>query len=402
MSAEQLQSSVDHILLEAPGAGGEDSCEDDNQPSLRIGRVQLTLVVTLALAAMVSAALVGQPVVQPHARSGTVLANSISLAEQVVGTSSRCLSPARAELGSALILMACSESTANFAIVGATIRLAANPAACVTISPETGPRGNLVVLDTCVDAPSQQVASLCLDGETEGVARAFVRPQCDSEVVDVGSQPQVSDSAVPTLFCFMVVLPGTDEVVLTNNAIARGASIFACELSKVYNGWDTGRRIQTPDGSFDANVEVFHQAWANVFSDGLFRTVGWTVKVDPDAVCMPGRLLNRLQGINAAEPIYVLNTDRSFHFLGPIEVLSKAAVDKLEEAFQLGGCPVELDAGEDGWLKACLDQHYVGTRSDYHTLNPSCGLEQCHDQSYVAFHSYKTVDAYNQCLDAAR
>jgi len=129
------------------------------------------------------------------------------------------------------------------------------------------------------------------------------------------------------MFCFMAELPGSVEVELRKVAEERKTSIFACELYKVYESYACG----STNIGFSANIAVFKKIWQEIFDDGLYKSKDWTVKVDPDCVWSPQRLRSRLPSYNVhrGDMYYVKNSYGEWGFLGPIEILTLAAVEKL-------------------------------------------------------------------------
>ena len=128
------------------------------------------------------------------------------------------------------------------------------------------------------------------------------------------------------------------------------------------------------------------------------------MKVDPDTVFSPQRLRERLTGfaVKYDEAVYVNNTPAGFHFLGPIEILSQAAVLRLA-GMNISQCHAKNISGEDGWLKECMDKHAgIGTREDVNILYSDCQVDACGDLTYVAYHYYKDPWSWNSCADRLR
>merc|ERR1711972_1229851 len=58
-------------------------------------------------------------------------------------------------------------------------------------------------------------------------------------------------------------------------------------------GWVVQTWLQAPLGGewhTRMNTPIFMKLWRQVIHDGMFRRTDWTVKVDADAVFLPGRL----------------------------------------------------------------------------------------------------------------
>jgi len=153
------------------------------------------------------------------------------------------------------------------------------------------------------------------------------------------------------------------------------------------------------------NTGVFIRAWDAVINEGKWVHHGWSVKVDPDTVWFPQRLpwhLNALH-LSSEDGAYVRNTGK--YFLGPIEVLSHAAVKDMFSRrkevcnFKLNGTP------EDVWMGWCLDALDVKRHDDKDLLgnafhrNPGAGM--CGNGWVVAFHPFKDVDSWNACWETS-
>merc|ERR1712032_1325775 len=185
--------------------------------------------------------------------------------------------------------------------------------------------------------------------------------------------------------------------------MGRGAGIFACEAHQVFESWPTGT-FGNADGVFSANMDVFMHIWQQVFDGGVYESHDWTVKVDPDCVFSPGRLRPRLMGLHVKtdEAVYVRNTGVSIQFLGPIEVLSKAATKKLSTMHLAQRCPPSPNGGEDGWLRWCMDaEPSIGYRQDFNLLESDNQVDTCWNHAYVAYHAFKDPGAWNTCMDRA-
>lgn len=274
-----------------------------------------------------------------------------------------------------------------------TFRDASGMELCATRPEHERRPGDPLVLDVCRPRYTlQRVAgNVCPHGSTTGDVARF----CPQE----GPAPKAGS----TLFCFMGVMPESSEVALQYAAEARGAGIFACDAWKVHTAWPAGT-FDTPEGVFSANVGVFIHIWKEVFVDQIYKSYDWLVKVDPDTVFLPQRLRERLWAFEviAHEAVYFKNTWTSFGFLGPIEILSQAAVLRLA-SIDLTVCPAIDTEGEDGWLHDCMEDHAgIDARQDGNILYGGCQVDACGDSTYVAYHAYKDPDSWNSCADRLR
>ena len=73
------------------------------------------------------------------------------------------------------------------------------------------------------------------------------------------------------------------------------------------------------------NTPVFVAVWKQVLQLPQFKAHAWTVKVDPDTVFFPSRLGKFLPKSSAS---FLINCNEGLH--GPIEVVSRAAVQKVD------------------------------------------------------------------------
>jgi len=150
--------------------------------------------------------------------------------------------------------------------------------------------------------------------------------------------------------------------------------------------------------------------WTKVVFDGEFRFHGWTVKVDADSVFFPQRLKSLLA--YQKEPldggVYLNNCKYGLH--GPLEVFSRRAV----QAWALGSaecvrhftrvCSGDCFWGEDLFVDQCLWKVLKIQRTDEfkQLMEDHCDApddwRQCKYPDYVAFHPFKTLGSWTDCL----
>jgi len=157
------------------------------------------------------------------------------------------------------------------------------------------------------------------------------------------------------------------------------------------------------------NRDIFMVVWAKVFEEGTFQHYGWTCKVDPDSVFFPGRLRSLLAPlVDGPNGVYINNCRFGLH--GPLEVFSRKAVRKLStgstrcvEHFHKV-CKGPCFWGEDMFIDQCLWKVLGVTRVDQFNMlledhcDPPPGWDSCTDQSRAAFHPFKSVESYSECL----
>mmetsp|Transcript_66222 Transcript_66222/g.132893 ORF Transcript_66222/g.132893 Transcript_66222/m.132893 type:complete len:298 (+) Transcript_66222:110-1003(+) len=226
----------------------------------------------------------------------------------------------------------------------------------------------------------------------------------------------------PSLFCFALMLSDTYEVLLLKKQFEKRVGLFDCDAYSVFSdapvllgGWPPVRaevipgQLRVPHDpvyNFALNTRVFLRVWARVLAHAEFRRHDWTVKLDPDTVFLPDRLRQHLRrGPSPRARVSLLNCRLGLR--GPIELLSARAVEALGAGLQrcraerAGGLDTE---GEDTYLDACLKLLGVSQVEDFGLLSDA----RCREQPFpctagrVAFHPFKRVDRYFQCLAQAQ
>jgi len=222
----------------------------------------------------------------------------------------------------------------------------------------------------------------------------------------VPAAPEGQPVAGTTMYCFMAMLPDSQEVDLMKLAKQGKASIFACEASDVFhswqsakNGWDTGEATL-------ANTDVFINVWEQVQKSGRYLDFEWTVKVDADAVLVPSRLKQHIAGLRppANRAIYLKNNAMDAGlgnngFLGAVEVFSKIAVQIYFDNYHDCKTTLGLNAGEDGFFKGCMDAIGVGFMTDPALFKPDISAGACIAKEHAAFHPLKQPVDWQCCLD---
>lgn len=372
--------------------------------SSTFGRGKVVFAGIVGTVALLSSAIAcaGQLAKWRAPRSNMILSGgSIGLSAQLNDDEGRCLAPSTFKAGEQLVLVRCqANAKKQFFTIDrdwGTITMGddVGNVLCATQSRIQTESGMPLLLDICIPGwVPQRIVGKCLRGESsKNGAKAFVEPCRDGfQMPEAGA----------SLFCFMGVLPGSGEEALRDTAAARGASIFACEASRVYESEPQGTYTIDDGQTFTANIGVFLKIWQQVFDEQVYKSHDWTVKVDPDAVWMPQRLRDRLLVLHTKidEVLYIKNTYMSFGFLGPIEIMSQGAVERLSYV-AANSCMVD-GGGEDGWLMACMDSNGISSGEDRNILNSHCLVEECGDSSFVAFHYFKDPDSWNACYDRMR
>lgn len=234
-----------------------------------------------------------------------------------------------------------------------------------------------------------------------------------------------------SLFCLSLVKPGTYEPQLLFENWEVRAGIFACDNHLVISNVSadilfTDKRrapqvsiittsmdppfIRGKMGKLHAlNTPIFTKAWDLILFDGRFRNYDWTVKLDVDAVMVAPRVRwILLPHLMPNAKIYMQNVGpepdlTGNHLHGPLEVLSKAAV----EAYGAGAqrCKLEdfsTEHGEDYYLNFCLllldVRGIVEPRLLQDAYQWGATAVDCTSE-HACFHPVKTLVAWNSCVN---
>lgn len=248
------------------------------------------------------------------------------------------------------------------------------------------------------------------------------RKAFDSLPSNKGAEPGTS------LFCFSLMVPGTDEQKLLAWQHEHQVSIFACEGFAIYSS----KAIQVTSGVTSVvidsdlkcgyggdsqsalNAWIFIALFRKLLHDGDYARHDWSVKADPDAVFFPDRL--RRVVLEHQDVGYINNCKYGMH--GPIEVFAKSGMVQLAADYNRSwdgkapkSCVEGLDFGqwgEDMFLDQCLSKILKVEKS------PADERLMCEDHcdcpawywctngtERVSFHPFKTVDAYAVCMGNA-
>eukprot|EP00418_Pyrodinium_bahamense_P064350 CAMPEP_0179093060 /NCGR_PEP_ID=MMETSP0796-20121207/42596_1 /TAXON_ID=73915 /ORGANISM="Pyrodinium bahamense, Strain pbaha01" /LENGTH=617 /DNA_ID=CAMNT_0020790681 /DNA_START=32 /DNA_END=1885 /DNA_ORIENTATION=+ len=243
----------------------------------------------------------------------------------------------------------------------------------------------------------------------------------DSPVSDAHYKPG-------SLYCYALMLPHGGEQELLEMQKRENASIFGCDEAAVYSNMSielspgfktfvvnsdlkckTGGEFRTA-----LNLGIFIIVWQKVIKVGRFRHHDWTVKVDPDSVFFPDRLRQILEAhpVQQEEAVYLNNCKFGMH--GPLEVLSKAAVEAwgkgvfkcVKHFWKL--CSGDCMWGEDMFIDQCLMRVLKVRRDNEFRLlseehcDPGKDWHSCEDRRHAAFHPFKEGKDYRRCRETAK
>eukprot|EP00930_Biecheleria_cincta_P060905 TRINITY_DN46488_c0_g1_i1.p1 TRINITY_DN46488_c0_g1~~TRINITY_DN46488_c0_g1_i1.p1 ORF type:complete len:355 (+),score=47.79 TRINITY_DN46488_c0_g1_i1:37-1101(+) len=236
----------------------------------------------------------------------------------------------------------------------------------------------------------------------------------------------------PSLFCFVVVTSELDFMLLSELLPA----LSRCDRHAIYSNVsmpfrqdETIAAIRGPAqvdiqstifGPIADNWPVFAQVWRYIAQSGPYRSADWIVKVDPDTVFFPERVrrvLSRLPTLAAQEPTVITNPCRpplvlvNGCFFGGMMILSRGVVEQYLAHEKI--CDLVLASthiAEDGYMHRCAAEHmaakqvvlegliYAGYKYDQ-----QCEAKDADSSSawLSAFHPFKTVEAYRNCLRKA-
>jgi hypothetical protein len=225
-----------------------------------------------------------------------------------------------------------------------------------------------------------------------------------------------------SLYCFALIVPDTYETGLLEMQYDEGISLFDCDEYAVFTNRDLtiadkveAIRVDsdlqcTSGGEFGTalNTDIFLTVWAKLLSLDRYSHHDWTVKVDADCAFSPTRLRSVLASYReSAEGVYLNNCMFGMH--GPLEVMSRNAV----RAFAAGRstCAAQLAEkcggpcqwGEDMYIDQCLQLLRVRREYEQYLLQedhcePPLGWDSCASPGVVAFHPFKDIDQYKDCI----
>jgi len=250
----------------------------------------------------------------------------------------------------------------------------------------------------------------------------------------IPSIPEEIDGLKPlgpeSLFCFTVILMTGYAPVLIKAQFENMASIFTCDKYMVLSsgghmtlgqGWNT-TAIAKPSGGFkgkkggaELNMpelrEMFLRAWDKIMELRVYRLTAWTVKVDPDTVFFPARLVKHLRQSAAKEGArtYFLNCNRypgPPKLFGSVEIFSREAIQRFADGKER--CSTAFgwhkDWAEEMYLQQCMTKLGATALFDGSMVGDDrCWSAPCTDETKVAIHSYMNQDPenYMQCWDEA-
>lgn len=209
-------------------------------------------------------------------------------------------------------------------------------------------------------------------------------------------------------FCWMVSFSTGPEAELTREQFNHDIGIFACAKYTVFSDGPMHPVPTTDMGSLKApmgfwgswaNTAVFVRAWDKVLDDAQWESCGWTIKVDPDAVWYPQRLVAKFQHEDSFWPLYVRTIDQMM--LGPLEILSHGAMRYFAANRHAKCYQNPTFTGEDGWITWCLDLLGVQMRHGDDLLVSSHDVGMCYNGQAVAFHPFKTLKPWAECYLAS-
>lgn len=216
-----------------------------------------------------------------------------------------------------------------------------------------------------------------------------------------------------SLYCWTFVEPNSGEPWLLPFQFQRRLGIFACTSHTVFSR-DTGSlhgvatvglganptyMCHFGPGTFACNTVIFKKAWKRIMSTGWYSNFQWTVKADADAAFWPNRLQGLIAPIGDGHTMFLANNYADPSMLGPIEVLSRGAVEHFRNNAQW--CYNLPDtAGEDGMISTCMKILKIEARTIVPgLLNNENKVSSCGGPS-VVFHKFKSAGELEACYNA--
>lgn len=216
----------------------------------------------------------------------------------------------------------------------------------------------------------------------------------------------------PSLYCFSVIRVDSYEAEILQASSDRQAGIFACDAYDLLSAdaqttigdtksiQFTGAEIVTSIDGTAGNTFLFVNAWNAVIDSGKWRDHAFICKVDPDAVFIPDRVRTHVQAY-IAEDMFVINCMVGDMIYGALEVFSYEAIRQW--SMRKDECNAPNVLGEDKYMTQCMDTlkatrvHDTGVMGD-----KLCGtFSSCSDGNNAAFHPFKDVPSWSQCMDEA-
>jgi len=295
--------------------------------------------------------------------------------------------------------------------------------------------------------------------ETTGQFKAKCMKSCDpqtgkkctmAQAIMAPRLQEVTSKPAMSLYCFSVVTVDTGspkpshELDLIKYQYAHGLSIFDCEQTGLFSDkplqldegvnftqvfdvehdWHFAKRKST--GAW-VNTGLFTQVWKAVQTEAHWVSADWIVKVDPDAVFVPKRLVKKLEfQYEIADGLYMENCQYvDYGFFGNLEVISKKAFTTL--LAHIDECKAEINwkvgikngkygpMGEDLFAQMCMSKHGVkrfqafdismdgaceAKRDEGHKKDkkwqPHCGATYA-----SSYHPFKKPEQWATCMQQA-
>lgn len=209
--------------------------------------------------------------------------------------------------------------------------------------------------------------------------------------------------------------------------LGRSAGIFVCDQFALFSThnpvvdfgvlpkWGSVKTIPFHNAPVGAskdgtagNSELFINFWEALRLDGRYKQVDWIVKVDADAVLLPGRLRWHLS-THTGQKAYIVNCNKPLLPEGPmmfgaLEAISRSALEQYYEKSHdcQTGFPQFKTWGEDWYMGHCLEKLGVQRVEDFDIYQDGvCKGVYCGNTVAAAFHPKKDVASWEACLNLA-
>lgn len=217
-----------------------------------------------------------------------------------------------------------------------------------------------------------------------------------------------------SLYCWASMHPGGSDAELLSLQHRRNWGIFTCNSHEIFSlpgalvqgipttglRGDLAPPCEADSGSVACKGAFYEAAWKHIFKAGWYTGFEWTVRVHADAVFIPARLswsLRRATRRPGGRAVYLTGSQRESQEVGPIEVLSRQAVDHLRS--HADKC---LGTGQKALTYCMFSQ--LGVKASFIPellrSNYRDGSDECRG-GVVTFHAYKAANSLEACYKEA-
>jgi len=255
-------------------------------------------------------------------------------------------------------------------------------------------------------------------------------PQNEVELFTMPRAGSPQPAQAGSAYCVVLMRAYTNEASLLKLQFDLKKGVFACPGYDVYSNQELvlaeglkTKKVRSSQmcevgGEFKTalNLRIFAAFWKEIFTRKDYLNYNWFVKADADTVFFYQRLPMVLQEYDdrasnpTGEGVYFNNCKFGNH--GPLEVFSQNAILALQGHFEdcyhffRKLCSGDCHWGEDLWVDQCLKRRANETISrvnkygllEENHCDPEEDWDSCKNPTKVAFHPFKTEEAWQRCL----